>query len=531
MTVRSPATPQRAPASAAAAACCQRSSSGTRKVTRCGSRKERQRSSTARSRRSTAWRAGSSAALFSRRARASASHARRSRCAASHDRSKPATSGAARRGSRAPANRYSARDGSICTKLSRRATAANGTCPHRSGKPRGNRGGMLRLPPAGLNLAPHLVGRRLVRTSLVVGFGAVLAACSSRPAGPVAIGLAGPFSQPRGASMLRAAQLAVNQINARHGIRGLPLELRIVDDSGSEDTAVRAAERLYADPTVVAVVGHLSSGPTIAAARVYGAGPNPVAMISPSASSPDLSGVSPWVFRVCPSDLQHGPELARFAWQTLGARRAGIIYLNNDYGRGVRGTFAAEFTRLGGDVVETDPYIPATASLEPYLSRMRRGGADVLLLAAERPGAELALREMRSLGLRWPVLGGDALTGIEADGALAEGMRLSSAYLPDRSDERNVAFVADYARAFPGQRPDHRGAGAYDSMLLLARAIDKVGADRKAIRDYLARVGRGQPPFEGVTGPIVFDGNGDVAGKTVVIGLVRDGRLVTEVAR
>src|SRR5438034_10030517 len=68
---------------------------------------------------------------------------------------------------------------------------------------------------------------------------------------------------------------------------------------------------------------------------------------------------------------------------------------------------------------------------------MRRGGADVLLLAAERPGAELALREMRSLGLRWPVLGGDALTGIEADGALAEGMRLSSAYLPDRRDERS----------------------------------------------------------------------------------------------
>ena len=331
--------------------------------------------------------------------------------------------------------------------------------------------------------------------------------------------------------MLRAAQLAVNQINAKRGIRGRKLELRVVDDSGNEDAAVRVAEQLYADPAIVAVVGHLSSGPSLSAARVYGGGATPTPMISPSASSPDLSGMSPYVFRVCPSDLQHGPELARFAWQTLGARRAGIIYLNNDYGRGVRRTFAAEFARLGGTVLESDPYIPATASLEPYLSHMRRGGADVLLLAAERPGAELALREMRSLGLRWPVLGGDALTGIEADGALAEGMRLSSAYLPDWSDERNVAFVADYARAFPGQRPDQRGAGAYDIMLLLARAIDKVGADRKAIRDYLARVGRGQPPFAGVTGPIAFDANGDVAGKTVVIGVVRDGRLVTEVAR
>ena len=373
--------------------------------------------------------------------------------------------------------------------------------------------------------------RGLLRTSLVVAIAVVLAACSSQPAHPVAIGLAGPFSQTRGASMLRAAQLAVNQINARHGVRGRALELRVVDDSGSEDTAVRVAERLYADPSVVAVVGHLSSGPTIAAARVYGGGADPVAMISPSASSPDLSGFSPWVFRVCPSDLQHGPELAHFAWQALGARRAGIIYNNNDYGRGVRGTFAAEFTRLGGAVVEADPYVAATPSLEPYLSRMRRAGIDVLLIAGERPGAELALREMAALGIHWPVLGGDALTGIEADGALAEGVRISSAYLPDRRDERNAAFVADYARAYPGLRPDHRGAGAYDAVLLVARALERAGAERQAVRDYLARVGHGREQFEGVTGRIAFDATGDARGKSVVIGVVHDGALVTQAER
>jgi branched-chain amino acid transport system substrate-binding protein len=325
--------------------------------------------------------------------------------------------------------------------------------------------------------------------------------------------------------------MAVNQINARRGIRGRKVELRVVDDSGNEDTAVRVAEQLYADPAIVAVVGHLSSGTSLAAARVYGGGATPTAMISPSASSPELSGLSPFVFRVCPSDLQHGPQLARYAWQTLGARRAGIIYLNSDYGRGVRATFAAEFERLGGTVLEADPYVPATASLEPYLARMRRGGADVLLLAAERPGAELALREMRALGLTWPVLGGDALAGIETDGALAEGIRLSAAYLPDGRDDRNVAFVADYARAYPGQRPDHRGAGAYDIVLLLARAVEHAGADRRAVRDYLARVGRSNPPFEGVTGAITFDGSGDVAGRTVVIGVVRSGRLVPEAVR
>ena len=390
---------------------------------------------------------------------------------------------------------------------------------------------MLRFPTAPLNLAPHLVNHPRIPGLL----GALWLTACSHPTGPIAVGLAGPFSQARGASMLRAAQLAVNQINARGGgVRDRRLELRIVDDSGNEDTAVRVAEQLYAAPTVVAVVGHLSSGTSLAAARVYGGGATPVAMITPSASSPDLSGIGPYVFRICPSDLQHGAELARFAWQSLNTRRAGIIYINNDYGRGVRRTFAAEFARLGGAVVEADPYIAATPSLEPYLSRMRRGGVDVLLLAAERPGAELTLREMHALGITWPVLGGDALAGIEADGALAAGVRISSAYLADRSDERNLTFVADYARAFPGERPDHRGAGTYDIVYLLARGIARVGADRRALRDYLARVGRGGgggAPFEGVTGTIAFDANGDAAGKAVVIGVVRDGRLVTETGR
>src|SRR5438132_1053968 len=300
------------------------------------------------------------------------------------------------------------------------------------------------------------------------GVALVLAACS-RPSGPIVVGLAGPISQARGASMLRAAQLAVDQINARGGAPGRLLKLKAVDDSGSENTALRVAEQLYADPAVVAVVGHLSSDPSKAALRVYGAGRTPLVMVSPSASNPDLAGINPYVFRISPSHVQHGPQLARFAWQTLAARRAGIIYVNNDYGRGVRRAFDAEFARLGGVVVEADPYVPETRSLEPYLSRMRQaGGIDVLLLAAERPGAELALREMQALRLGWPVIGGDALTGIEADGALAEGVHVSSAYLPDRPEDRNVTFVADYARAYPGQRPDHRGAGAYDAVHLLA---------------------------------------------------------------
>ena len=360
-------------------------------------------------------------------------------------------------------------------------------------------------------------------------------ACAGDGAGgaPIVIGLAGPFSQPRGMAMRQAAELAIREINARGGVRpngrgsGRELALRIVDDSGRADAAIRVATVLANDPTVVAVIGHLTSGTSLAAARVYGEGRRPVTMISPSASSPDLSGVNPYVFRVCPTDLSHGAQLARFALRQLGARRAGLIYIDDDYGRGLRQSFAAEFRQLGGDLISEDPALGTTRTLEPYLARLRqRGGIDVLVLATERGGAELALREMTRLGLRWPVLGGDALTGIEV-----EGVRLSSAYLPDKPGERNAAFVAAYGRANEGRLPDHRGAGSYDIVYLLARVLEAGGTDRATIRDHLARVGRDRPAYEGVTGAIAFDERGDVPAKPVVIGTVRDGRLVTDASQ
>lgn len=332
--------------------------------------------------------------------------------------------------------------------------------------------------------------------------------------------------------MRHAAELAVKEINARGGIRGRQLALRIMDDSARPEVAIRVARVLVEDPSVVAVVGHLTSGTSLVAGRVYGTARRPVVMISPSASSPDLSGVNPYVFRVCPTDLSHGAQLARFARQTLGARRVGVIYVEDDYGRGLRLSFAAEFRRLGGEVLEEDPALSTTASLEPYLSRLKqRGGVDALMLATERTGAELALRDMARIGVDWAALGGDALTGLETAGSIAEGVRLSTAYLIDRPGVRNERFVEAYARAYPGERPDHRGAGAYDIVQLLATVLTDAGTNRRAIRDRLARVGSEEPAFEGVTGTIGFDARGDVPAKSVVIGEVRSGRLVTQSAQ
>jgi branched-chain amino acid transport system substrate-binding protein len=328
--------------------------------------------------------------------------------------------------------------------------------------------------------------------------------------------------------MRLAAELAIREINGAGGVRGRSLELVVRDDSADAVRAVGVARQLYDDPSVVAVIGHLTSGTTLAASALYNASPTPVPVISPSASSPLLSGVGRYTFRVCPTDLAHGTRLAEWAVDHLHAQRAAILFLNDEYGRGVRGVFAQQFAARGGRLVADDPYLDELPSFEPYLERLRRrGGADALLIAGTRVGAERVLEALRAVGLRPPVLAGDGAAGIEATGPLAEGAFVSAAYLPDQPGQANAEFVRAYRAAYDGQSPDHRGAAAYDVAYLLARALRAVGPDRAKLRDYLAGVGTTSEAYDGVTGRIAFDAKGDVPGKRVVIGVVRGGRLVS----
>jgi branched-chain amino acid transport system substrate-binding protein len=383
------------------------------------------------------------------------------------------------------------------------------------------------LPPDVTRLGLPETARRAGRAHIGLLAGLTLAAACGG-SDPIRIGVAGPFGEARAQSLRLAVELAVREINDSGGVRGRPLELVVEDDRGDAEQAVETARRFYADPAVVAVVGHLASGTTLAASPVYNGGTNPLPVVSPSASSPALSDAGPYTFRVCPTDLVHGARLAGWAATQLGATRAAVLYLNDDYGRGVRGVFRREFTARNGQLAADDPYLDDLPSFLPFLERTRRrGGTPVLLIAGTRPGGERILATLDSADLRPVVMGGDGLAGIEAVGAAAEGLLISTAYLPDRPGARNGAFVRAYRAAYQNRDPDHRGAAAYDAVYLLARAIAEAGVDRGRVRDYLATVGTSTPAFEGVTGRIAFDQNGDVPDKDVVIGVVRGGRLVS----
>jgi branched-chain amino acid transport system substrate-binding protein len=371
-------------------------------------------------------------------------------------------------------------------------------------------------------ILPH-VRRAVPALALLL---AALAGCS-RSERPIYIGVAGALSDPIGEPMRRAAQLAVNEINARGGVRGRPLALLEFDDFANPDSAVRVAEELYSSDAV-AVVGHLFSGTTLAAAPIYNGGSRPLVAITPSSSAPEVSDAGPYTFRMCPSDLAHGAALARWVTDRLQLKQGGVFYLDDDYGRGIRQSFTSSLKDRGGKLVGMEPYLGTTPEVGPQLERLAKlQRPQFLFVAANRPDAESILRGARALSLQVPMLGGDGLEGIEEAGPLAEGTYVSAAYHPSLNTPANRKFVAAYAAKYPDTPvPNQPAAATYDAVNLLARAIEEGGPNRESVRRALDRVGHGAAAFEGATGQIAVDSLGDVPDKQVYITVVRNGAVL-----
>jgi branched-chain amino acid transport system substrate-binding protein len=347
--------------------------------------------------------------------------------------------------------------------------------------------------------------------------------------GPVRIGVALSITEAGTVPMKRGAELAMAEINAAGGINGRPLELVMRDDRAEADTAIAIAQELY-DSDVSAVIAGAYSGLALAAAPVYNGGRRPLVQLSPSASSPLLSSAGEYTFRLCPSDLAYGAALAQTA-SDRGWNRVAILYVNDAYGRGVRQTFVAEFSRLGGEVVELDPFLATAPDVGPYLERMvRERRVQAVVLAANQSEGLPVLSAIRRTRLGVPVLAADGMSGAErTDPILMDGVLVSSGYIALDPEERNHAFVLAYKKRYPDAGwPDQGAAATYDAVHLLAEVIKEVGTDRKAVRNRLAGTGTAFPAYAGAVGRVAFDSLGDAPSVRVRIGRVRDGMLALD---
>jgi branched-chain amino acid transport system substrate-binding protein len=336
----------------------------------------------------------------------------------------------------------------------------------------------------------------------------------------VYIGVAGPWKEAFGRMNKQGIDLAVAHINARGGIKGRPLRLVERDDDGVGSKAAAIAGEFVANRSIVAVVGHVTSGAMMAAAPVYEQG---LAAIATTASSPDLSGISRWTFRVISSDSANGIDMARFA-TARGFKRVAILYENNSYGRGLADAFRRSYE---GQIVGLDP-IPSDgrSSLEPYVSYLRIKSPDLVFVAGTDASGRSFLKEARRQSLNSAYMGGDGWTPLSLDTAIAEGVFVGAPFSAEDPRAEAQAFVRAYREQYH-EDPDGNAALGYDATMVLADAIENVGASRSAIREWLAGLATGQP-HAGVTGPIAFRESGDVIGKGIVMTRVRRGSLAVE---
>ena len=335
-------------------------------------------------------------------------------------------------------------------------------------------------------------------------------------AGPVRFGMAGPFDEGFGAANQRGAELAVAEINAAGGIGGDSLLLEFANDSGDGARAAEIAQGFVDSTYISAVVGHVTSGAMLAAAKVYD---GHLAAVATTASSATLTGISPWAFRVISSDSANGVDLARFA-KRLGKRRVVILYENDEYGRGLAENFQRNFD---GEVVGVEPIGSVGGHAPLYMEWISQRRPDLVFIAGtERTGMAM-LREARRQNVTADFLGSDGWTGIVADTAASEGALVGAPFTA--LDPRPAAqrFVKAYTARFASE-PDGNAALAYDAVKLLATAVGRVGRDRAKIRDWLAAL-QSEGAYQGVTGPISFLPTGDPVGKAFTMTRVVRGRL------
>lgn len=316
--------------------------------------------------------------------------------------------------------------------------------------------------------------------------------------------------------------LAVEEANRRS--EKYKFQVVYEDSKGKAAEAVAAVRKLVNVDKAVAIIGDNISGPTIAMVPVADAAKVPI--ISPSASSPKLSGMSRFFFRVYPSDVTEAGFMAEVSALKLGLKRVAILYVNNDFGLGLRNVFTRDFESRGGDILSAQGYNEDQTDFRPYLARVGGQSPDGVYLAGYFKDGGAILKQARELGIKARFLGSTThedpqLLEIARDAADGLVYPYSTGYDEKSTDRVVVAFKAAFRSKY-GRDPGLVAALGYDCARLVSDAVEARGASSSsALRDFLANV----KGYDGATGPITFDENGDVH-KPVLLKTVKAGKFV-----
>ncbi|MCI0510557.1 amino acid/amide ABC transporter substrate-binding protein (HAAT family) [Chromohalobacter marismortui] len=394
-----------------------------------------------------------------------------------------------------------------------------------------------------------------VKKPLIGAISAVALATSlSAMAEPLKIGVLVPLTgdlQSYGEPALKAAQLAAKEINAAGGVMGEDVQIASGDTQTSPQPGVAAAQKLVNIEGVDAIFGALSSGVTIPVAQSVSK-PEQIPQISSASTSPVITSLDDgdFLFRTVPSDAFQGVALSEVT-QEKGYDNVSIIYINNDYGKGLADAFTKAYEKAGGTVSASVAYEQGQAAYRGELQQAANDAAEALVLIGYPENGQTILRQALEGGFFRNFVFTDGMKAPElVDNLGAQYLEGSVGTVPQaRADSPGAQhFSSAYESEYGALPPKPYLDTAYDAFYLLSLAAQAAGTTYSvAIRDQLRAVAN--PPgeqvgpgefekavklleagkeidYQGAAGSVNFDANGDVPG-TFGEWTFKDGKVVT----
>jgi branched-chain amino acid transport system substrate-binding protein len=389
---------------------------------------------------------------------------------------------------------------------------------------------MAPTPDVGRHKTFRLREENMKRTLISLGLIATLFfafACERRggpgaggESGPIVVGYYGDLTGRTsnfGQSTKNGALMAVDEINKAGGINGRQIQILSEDDEGRPEKAATVVTKLIDQDRVIALVGEVASGNTLAAAPKAQAAKVP--MISPSSTNPAVTQVGDYIFRVCFIDPFQGEVMAKFAANTLKAKKAAIMLdFNSPYSRGLTEFFESSFTKLGGQVVTKQSYTQGDRDYKGQLTSIRSLNPDVIYVPGYYGEVGVIAKQAKQLGITQPLLGGDGWDAPqlwELGGDALNGDFISNHYSVEDPSPAIQKFVGDFKSRY-NIAPDALAALGYDAMRVLADAIKRAGTTEGAkLRDAIAAT----KDFPGVTGVISINSDRNAVKPAVVLKL------------
>lgn len=313
-----------------------------------------------------------------------------------------------------------------------------------------------------------------------------------------------------GISGKNGIDLALKKINEKGVLGGKKLSLVVADTKSEASEATNGMQKLISQDKVVAVIGPNQSSAVIASGAINNGAK--VVDITPMGTNPDVTvdpktkQVKPYSFRTCFIDPFQGTVMASFASNELKVKRA-AIYIDNtsDYAKGLAQFFKENFVKNGGQVVIEEAYLQKDTDFKSTLTKIKAAKPDFIYIPGYYQEVGLIVKQAREMGITVPMAGGDGWDSAKlpeiAGKAALENTFFSSLYSPDDTSDLNKEFVAEYKKAY-NTNPDVFAALAYDSALLVAKAIEDAGsADPAKIAEAMAKI----KGFKGVSGEVTFN--------------------------